>query len=308
MTKAIKQFAAAALLVTFIDGAGTVYAQPQVGHVTPEMRQAANESYQKQEWRAAAAKYERITQLEEKNANARYRYGVALMNLNKNVEAKAAFDAAFIVTPNPVYALSLARVNARLADKKAALETLEKSIALGGIAPETLNGEADFALLRNDSKFLDIVRRSDLAVNPCKAAPEFRQFDFWIGEWEAKTLQGQPGGTSSIQPILGQCIILENWTGASGTNGKSFNVFDTNDKKWHQTWVDDKGTFSHYIGEFKDGQMVIVADTIVTGKKTLAKMTFSKLPNGDVRQHGENSVDEGKTWTTSFDLIYSKKK
>ncbi len=286
----------------------TMYAQPKMGSVTPEMRQAANESYQKQEWQTAAAKYENIVKLEEKNANARYRYGVALMNLNKNAEAKAAFDAAFAATPNPVYALSLARVNARLTDKKAALETLEKSIALGGIAPETLNGEADFASLRNDAKFLDIVRRSDLAVNPCKAAPEFRQFDFWIGEWEAKNPQGQPGGTSSIQLILGQCIILENWTGASGTNGKSFNIFDTNDKKWHQTWVDDKGTFAHYIGEFKDGKMVIIADTIVTGKKTLAKMTFSKLPNGDVRQHGENSVDEGKTWTTSFDLIYSKKK
>jgi hypothetical protein len=54
--------------------------------------------------------------------------------------------------------------------------------------------------------------------------------------------------------------------------------------------------------------MAVVADTMVAGKKALAKMTFSKLPNGDVRQHGENSTDEGKTWTTSFDLTYSKKK
>lgn len=276
--------------------------------VTPEMRQAANESYQNQEWQTAAANYEKIVKLEDTNANARYRYGVALLNLSKNAEAKAALDTAFTATPNPVYALALARANARLADKKAVLEALEKSIAAGGIAPDTLTGEADFASIKSDPKFMDIVRRSDIAVNPCKAAPEFRQFDFWIGEWEAKTPQGQTGGTSSIQLILGQCIILENWTGTSGTNGKSFNIFDTNDKKWHQTWVDNKGTFAHYIGEFKDGKMAIVADTILAGKKTLAKMTFSKLPNGDVRQHGENSVDEGKTWSTSFDLIYSRKK
>ena len=287
----------------------SAFAQSQGGDsVTPEMRQAANESYQKQEWQAAAAKYGTIVMLEDKNANARYRYGVALMNLSKNAEAKAALDKAFATTPNPVYALALARVNARLSDKKAVLETLEKSVAAGGIAPDTLTNDADFASIKNDPKFLDIVRRSDFAVNPCKAAPEFRQFDFWIGEWEAKTPQGQAGGASSIQLILGQCIILENWTGASGTNGKSFNIFDTNDKKWHQTWVDDKGTFTHYIGEFKDGKMAVVADTIIGGKKTLARMTFSKLPNGDVRQHGENSVDQGKTWTTSFDLIYSKKK
>lgn len=54
--------------------------------------------------------------------------------------------------------------------------------------------------------------------------------------------------------------------------------------------------------------MVVTADTLIGGKKSLARMTFSKLPNGDVRQFGENSADDGKTWTTSFDLIYSKKK
>jgi hypothetical protein len=36
-------------------------------------------------------------------------------------------------------------------------------------------------------------------------------------------------------------------------------------------------------------------------------MTFSKLPGGDVRQHGESSTDAGKTWTTTFDLVYSKR-
>ena len=123
-----------------------------------------------------------------------------------------------------------------------------------------------------------------------------------------KNPQGVPSGTSSVQLILGQCIIFENWTGGSGTNGKSFNIYDTNDKKWHQTWVDDKGTFTHYIGGLINGEMVVTAETSVSGKPTLAKMTFTKMPNGDVRQHGENSTDGGKTWATSFDLIYSRKK
>lgn len=286
----------------------SVLSQSQVGSgVTPEMRQAANEAYQKQNWPAAAENYAKILKLEEKNAGARYRYGAALMNLNKNAAAKAALDIAFTESPNPVFALALAQVHARLLDDKAALGVLEKSIALGGIAPETLLGEKDFASLQNDPKFKDIVHRSDLAVNPCKAAPEFRQFDFWIGEWNAKNPQGVTVGTSSIQLILGTCIIFENWSGGSGTNGKSFNIYDTNDKKWHQTWVDDKSTFTHYIGGLVGGKMVVVADTVIGGKKTLAKMTFSKLPNGEVRQFGENSTDDGKTWSTSFDFIYSKK-
>jgi hypothetical protein len=36
-------------------------------------------------------------------------------------------------------------------------------------------------------------------------------------------------------------------------------------------------------------------------------MTYTKLPRGEVRQFGENSADGGKTWTTSFDLIYARK-
>jgi len=147
-----------------------------------------------------------------------------------------------------------------------------------------------------------------LAVNPCKAAPEFRQFDFWIGEWEVRPAGGPVVASSSIQLILGQCVIFENWFPQVGSSGKSFNVFDARDKKWHQTWFDDKGTFTHYVGGIVNGEMVLVANTLTGGKPGLAKMTYTKLPNGDVRQHGENSTDDGKTWATTFDFTYSKKK
>lgn len=295
---------AAILLIS----ASATIAQPQAGSsVTPEMRKAANEAYQKQDWKTAAAGYEKIVKLEDKNAGARYRFGVTLLNLNRNTEALTNLEAAFSMSPNPIFAMDAARAYARTGNKEKAYEVLEKSLTLGGISPESLNAENDFASYRTDAKFIDLVKRSDGVVNPCKASPEFRQFDFWIGEWDPKNTQGVTVGSSSIQLILGQCIIFENWS-TPVSSGKSFNIYNTTDKKWHQTWVDDKGTFTHYIGGIEDGKMVVVADTIVSGKKTLAKMTFSKLPNGDVRQHGENSTDEGKTWTTSFDFTYVRKK
>lgn len=275
---------------------------------TPEVKAAANDAYQKQDWNTAAAHYGAIVKAEEQNVGARYRYGMALMNLGSDVEAKRQLERAFQASPNAIFALALARANARLKDTASMFAVLERSLSLGGIPPDTLSSEKDFAFLAGDARFRDLVRRSDLAVNPCKAAPEFRQFDFWIGEWEARNPQGLVGGTSSIQLILGTCIIFENWTGTSGTNGKSFNIYDVNDKKWHQTWVDDKGTFTHYVGGLVDGKMVLVADTVVNGKKTLAKMTFSKLSNESVRQLGENSTDDGKTWSTSFDFTYVRKK
>ncbi len=289
--------------------ASTVLCQGGSGSgVTSEMRTEANVHYQAGEWAKAAAAYQKIVDLEDANSNARYRLGNSLLNLNKANEALPHLERAFAAAPNSVYAMTLARAYIRAGQKEKALETLQKSTTLGGIAPETLSAEKDFASLKDDARFKEILRMSDLAVNPCKASPEFRQFDFWIGDWDVKSPQGTPAGSSSVQLILGQCIIFENWTSASGSSGKSFNIYDTNDKKWHQTWVDDKGTFTHYIGGLEDGKMIVVADTIVAGKKTLAKMTFSKLPNGDVRQFGENSTDDGKTWTTAFDLTYSRKK
>lgn len=274
--------------------------------VTPEMRAEANRSYQDGDWTKAAAAYEKIVELEQNNIGAQYRLGLSLLNANKASDAIPHLERA-MTSPNTIFALALARAYARTGNRAKAYEVLDKSTTLGGIPPETLTSEKDFSAWQNDSQFKDLVNRSDLAVNPCKAKTEFRQFDFWIGDWDVKTPQGLPAGSSSVQLILGQCIIFENWTGGAGTNGKSFNIFDVKDSKWHQTWVDDKGTFTHYIGALQNGDMVVIADTS-SGEKALAKMTFSKLPNGDVRQHGENSTDDGKTWTTTFDLIYSRKK
>ncbi len=275
--------------------------------VTPEMRTEANSFYQKQDWENAAKVYEKIVKIEDKNVGAIYRYGMSLLNLNKNNDALVQLEKVFTISPNPVFALSLAKVYARLNNQEKVYEILEKSITLGGIQPDNLTLDKDFEPLKNEQKFKDIVNKSDLAINPCKASSEFRQFDFWIGDWDAKNPQGLTVGSSSIQLILGSCVIFENWS-TPVSSGKSFNIYDKNTKKWHQNWVDDKGAYTHYIGELVDGKMVYVADTMQNGKKTLAKMTFTKLSNGDVRQFGESSVDEGKTWTTTFEFVYVRKK
>jgi hypothetical protein len=272
------------------------------------MRAEANGFYQAGDWVKAAAAYEKLVALDKAASGPSYRLGNSLLNLGKPADALPYLEHALTAAPNPIFALTVARAYALTGNKAKSLEALEKTVPMGGLTEAMLNSQKEFAGWKGDKQFKDVVAKLDLAANPCKAAPEFRQFDFWIGEWDVKTPQGGIAGSSSVQLILGQCIIFENWTSGAGSSGKSFNIYDVNDKKWHQTWVSDKGVFTHYIGEFKDGNMVVVADTIVGGKKTLARMTFSKLPNGDVRQFGENSVDNGKTWTTSFDLIYSKKR
>lgn len=276
--------------------------------VTPEMRTAANDAFQKQDWPAAIKAYEAIVAAEDKNAGARYRLGMSLLGANRNDDAAKQLDAAIAIAPNPVFSLALARAHARTGNTAKMYDALEGSLKTGGIQPSSLTGEADFAAFQKDPKFTAFVDKSDKTVNPCKAKPEFRQFDFWIGEWLPRNVQGVTVGTSSIQLILSSCIILENWE-TPVSAGKSFNLYDTRDGKWHQTWVDNRGLMTHYVGGLVDGKMVLDSDsTTPAGQKVTNRMTFSKLADGNVRQHGESSTDGGKTWTTTFDFTYVKKK
>ncbi len=145
--------------------------------------------------------------------------------------------------------------------------------------------------------------------SPCKTRPEYRQFDFWVGEWDVTNPRGQQAGVNSVQLILGDCVVFENWTGAGGGHGKSFNVYNAAKGKWQQTWVDNSGGVLELLGEYKDDQMRFTGETVGRGgAKTLERLTFTKLGDGRVRQFWEQSTDGGKTWTVAFDGTYVRKK
>ncbi len=146
---------------------------------------------------------------------------------------------------------------------------------------------------------------------PCGSDPVYRFFDFWIGEWEAYGPKGK-GGDSKISVILDSCVILEEWTSAQqGYAGKSFNTYNRSTKMWQQTWVDNRGGITEYNNStWEKDKMEVTTDNrqISNGSWLMQRMTFTRISDDKVRQHGENSTDGGKTWTTTFDLEYRRKK
>ncbi len=141
----------------------------------------------------------------------------------------------------------------------------------------------------------------------CRTTPEFRNFDFWIGEWNVHA-NGKLVGTSSIQLIMDDCVIFENYTGVSGYLGKSFNMFNAAIKKWQQLYVDNRGGVLILEGEYSDGKMQYWGKTPqADGSIMKEKLTFYRLPENRVRQVWDQSPDSGKTWKTIFDGTYSRK-
>ena len=144
---------------------------------------------------------------------------------------------------------------------------------------------------------------------PCSQAMH-RQFDFWIGEWTVSDPDGKPVGRSRIEAALDRCVIHEHWTGAGGSNGQSFNIYNTATRQWEQFWVDNGGNRLHLKGGLVDGAMVLRGTQDVANAKSGLtqdeRITWTPNAYGSVRQRWETSTDDGKTWTVAFDGIYRK--
>ena len=142
---------------------------------------------------------------------------------------------------------------------------------------------------------------------PTCDGPEYRQFDFWIGEWDV-TVQGRPAGRSSITSQEKGCIIHEQWTGAGGGTGQSMNFYDRIDGKWHQVWVASNGSVLRFRGGLENGSLAYAAEgTRPDGAKIRHRLVFTPNPDGTVRQHWMSSSDDGQTWQDSFDGLYRRR-
>lgn len=151
--------------------------------------------------------------------------------------------------------------------------------------------------------------------NPCTTNPMYRQFDFWIGDWDVFGLKGQLAGTSKISLILDSCVILEEWNSVSKNgqltySGKSYNTFNSAEVQWQQHWVDNAGGSNDYLlGKYENNKMIYITTPFVLSKDTLAirRMTFFNINSQTLRQLGEISKDNGKTFITEYDLEYRRK-
>ena len=148
----------------------------------------------------------------------------------------------------------------------------------------------------------------------------YTALDFWIGTWEVHLAgpavprdPAQPdllkrAGSNVIEKTLGGCAILEHWTDVFGSEGKSLFYYHRSANAWKQVWVTD-------VGRVKEKRMIDAPSGAVrfqgevrldNGTRILDRTTLTPLSADRVRQHIEQSTDDGKTWQSTFDAIYTR--
>lgn len=193
------------------------------GHAMAATLEEAAQLFAAGQWEPAAAAYQEILDREPANAFAWFR---------------------------------LARARAANEEAPKALEALKAWIATGNTSYQAAMTVPELESLRADPRFVALVE----PLKPCMA-PEFRQFDFWFGDWNVES-PASPGAVSrnQITSINGGCALREQYTTTSGYEGTSLNFYDAVKKVWHQTWIDNQGGALYLDGGF-DGQSMVMATT-----------------------------------------------
>jgi hypothetical protein len=152
------------------------------------------------------------------------------------------------------------------------------------------------------------VRATPAMTSKYCAAPEFKQFDFWLGDWDTFRVQdGRPADTSvarnRITPMMDGCALREEYTRKDGYRGESFTAYDAARKVWVQSWVSNQDEVTVVEGT-KDGDRIVLHGSITDAQGVqLQRVTWMPVKEG-VRETCVGSRDGGKTWTMVFDILF----
>lgn len=292
------------ILTIFVISPVALWGQTQPSPTMPE----AEAFFQANQWNEAIQAFEAITKANPGNGLAWFRLGMAFHSAGKYDQAIPALQKAVEILKGPMVMFRLGCTFARKNEPDKAWEWLDKAAQAGFNQPQLVQSSQELASLQKEDRYKEFLSKVKANSRPCLHKPEYKQFDFWLGQWSV--MQGdQETATNIIQRQVESCIILENYTQSDGYNGKSVNFFDSSLGKWRQTWVDCLGNVGEFIGQFKDGAMQFEGETHqANGTKVLRRLTFYNLGPDKVRQYSEASTDGGKTWNPHYDITYIRKK
>lgn len=255
------------------------------------------------EWNGARTAYAELTEADPQLGSAWFGLGRSSLQLEEYEGALEAFARAIELGHQIAFAMfGSARAHAALGHRDQAIEWLFKMSETGATGSLAAVSTPELAKLSDHPRYEEALH----ALRPCRSA-EHRQFDFWLGDWDVTNQAGpqRPPSHNRISSREGGCIVLEEYDTPSGYSGVSISFYDPNRKQWHQTWMDNQGQPILHSGGMRDGRMVLVDDP---EGQTQNRTTWTPMDEEKVRQHWEFSDDGGKTWSTVFDGLCTRRK
>jgi hypothetical protein len=277
-----------------------------------DLAERANQAFERNDWKGALPLYEQLTSEKPENQVAWMRLGIIKRRTNDPVSAITALKKAQQLKKSPVAAMEMVGAYLETKQPELAAAQFETIVANGFAGMKMVETDPAYPLMRSDPRIVKSLEQLRDATRPCANAakrPQYREFDFWVGDWDVYAPNGTKAGTSKVEKILSGCVILENWTSVSAADGKSFNKYNPDLARWEQYWVGEGGDTTYFHGKLEGKNMVYTTDPIAgdNGISTVRRLTFFNLDPNTVRQFGEISQDGGKTFNTEYDLKYRRR-
>lgn len=279
-----------------------------------DLAATADKAYTAQDWGAAEAQYSVLVGQQPENARFWFRLGISARASKRYEMALQALQKAKTLgtgkgLPGPLADYEIATTYAAIGNTGLAIDLLKSSANGGFMQPARLENDPEWNSLRTNDQFIALAKQVQHNAAPCDDS-EFRQFDFWLGDWDvASAGDGVRRGSSHISKEMNGCVVWENWTSVGSPYfGKSYNTWNSNLKRWEQYWVDTAGGVMFFHGKLKENVMDYWTDEVAqSGGGTLVRhLQFFSLARDKVRQFSQGSSDGGKTWHTEYDLIYTR--
>lgn len=297
-----RPYLCALILAALVGGATPIVAQ----ETEAPSAAAANALFAQGDWAGAARAFRAVTEAEPENGLAWFGLANSLYNTRQVDPAIEAYQKALELKFQPPRTLFLlARAHAAKGEDDAAIEWLTQAAQAGSGLYPIVTATEEFKRLENRSDFRQIIE----LIRPCNT-PTHHLLDFWIGSWTVAA--GEPMqqvGRNTIASILNGCAIIENWTDASGNEGKSLFYFHDTTATWKQFWVTDTGQIKekHMIAQLAGGAVRFQGELRQRdGRIVLDRTTLVPVSKDRVRQVIEQSGDGGENWVLAFDGLYRR--
>lgn len=140
------------------------------------------------------------------------------------------------------------------------------------------------------------------AVKCTSEESPYRDFDFIVGTWEYRTLDGHKVADQVITSQGEGCAIVEEWNEVSGITGRGISFVDPATGRWRQVWMSSRFHIDYSGGLDANGAMVLEGTMYPTNGSASSRIrgVWTKQADGSIRKEFFGFDEQSHQWVSFF--------